>query len=91
MGREGGISGCSAVGSAGGLGPPGRRFEPCHSDQKPGDAKGCPRVFGQGRTCGLVASPSGSGVSRERVGPFRRTAMPSRSAAWQVRTLSLGP
>ena len=28
------ISGCSAVGSAGGLGPSGRRFEPCHSDQK---------------------------------------------------------
>jgi hypothetical protein len=28
------ITGCSAVGSAGGLGPSGRRFEPCHSDQK---------------------------------------------------------
>ena len=28
------VSGCSAVGSAGGLGPPGRRFEPCHSDHK---------------------------------------------------------
>ena len=27
------ISGCGAVGSAGGLGPSGRRFEPCHSDQ----------------------------------------------------------
>ena len=27
------ISGCSAVGSAGGLGPSGRRFDPCHSDQ----------------------------------------------------------
>ena len=26
------ISGCGAVGSAGGLGPSGRRFEPCHSD-----------------------------------------------------------
>ena len=26
-------SGCGAVGSAGGLGPSGRRFEPCHSDQ----------------------------------------------------------
>ena len=28
------ITGCGAAGSAGGLGPPGRRFEPCHSDQK---------------------------------------------------------
>ena len=28
------ISGISAVGSAGGLGPSGRRFEPCHSDHK---------------------------------------------------------
>ena len=28
------ISGCGAAGSAGGLGPSGRRFEPCHSDQK---------------------------------------------------------
>ncbi len=28
------ISGCSAAGSAGGLGPSGRRFEPCHSDHK---------------------------------------------------------
>ena len=28
------ISGCSAVGSAGGLGPSGRGFEPLHSDQK---------------------------------------------------------
>ncbi len=27
------ISGCSAVGSAGGLGPSGRGFEPLHSDQ----------------------------------------------------------
>ena len=26
-------SGCSAAGSAGGLGPSGRRFDPCHSDQ----------------------------------------------------------
>ena len=25
-------TGCGAVGSAGGLGPSGRRFEPCHSD-----------------------------------------------------------
>ena len=25
-------SGCGAAGSAGGLGPSGRRFEPCHSD-----------------------------------------------------------
>ena len=31
------ISGCSAVGSAGGLGPSGRRFEPCHSDQETQD------------------------------------------------------
>ena len=28
------ISGCGAAGSAGGLGPSGRRFDPCHSDQK---------------------------------------------------------
>ena len=28
------ITGCSAVGSAGGLGPSGRGFEPLHSDQK---------------------------------------------------------
>ena len=28
------LSGCGAVGSAGGLGPSGRRFEPCHSDHK---------------------------------------------------------
>ena len=28
------IAGCSAVGSAGGLGPSGRGFEPLHSDQK---------------------------------------------------------
>ena len=27
------ISGCGAAGSAGGLGPSGRRFDPCHSDQ----------------------------------------------------------
>ena len=26
------ISGCGAAGSAGGLGPSGRRFDPCHSD-----------------------------------------------------------
>ena len=26
-------TGCGAVGSAGGLGPSGRRFDPCHSDQ----------------------------------------------------------
>ena len=26
------VSGCGAAGSAGGLGPSGRRFEPCHSD-----------------------------------------------------------
>ena len=30
-------SGCGAAGSAGGLGPSGRRFEPCHSDQKKQD------------------------------------------------------
>ncbi len=30
------ISGCSALGSAGGLGPSGRRFKSCHSDQKGG-------------------------------------------------------
>ena len=29
---DGIISGCGAAGSAGGLGPSGRRFEPCHSD-----------------------------------------------------------
>ena len=28
------VTGCSAVGSASGLGPGGRRFESCHPDEK---------------------------------------------------------
>ena len=34
------VSGCGAVGSAGGLGPSGRRFETCHLDQKSVDFVG---------------------------------------------------
>ena len=33
LNKDNSISGCGAAGSAGGLGPSGRRFEPCHSDQ----------------------------------------------------------
>ena len=47
-------SGCGAVGSAGGLGPSGRRFEPCHSDHKK-QAEPCVRLVfylrGAVRTC----------------------------------------
>ena len=33
---KGKVSGCSAVGSASGLGPEGRTFESCHPDEKEG-------------------------------------------------------
>ena len=68
-------SGCSAAGSAGGLGPSGRRFEPCHSDQNQGRPRqGLPLIllWATGRQSLLAHSAAAATDDAQRhPSPFR--------------------
>ena len=75
------ISGCGAVGSAGGLGPSGRRFETCHSDQYRRGAQSSPlrylNGFGRSRKGGPNEVSGGHFI---RPWLFRRKASPAGGA-----------
>ena len=65
-------SGCSAVGSASGLGPGGRRFESCHPDKNLSQENSCERFFcfralKKLKLKAISGSPANSGGAKQKV------------------------
>ena len=79
------ITGCSAVGSAGGLGPSGRGFEPLHSDQKLSEISDFRELFLFLVYCGARGEVAASGIfflSSAICKPPFRGMKKSQSADW---------